>query len=205
MSNLRDGSSGYGALRTLAGAALRPGALVLALLPPAAARAETVYLVADASTDAAAPSAAAGSAPTLRVGPGGVTYLRFDVSALPAGMVVEQATLLVRPLRVLAAGSVAAHAVDAEWQEDTLAHERRPAWSEAAIALQQVTEESAGGLDVAFGVRAAVAAWVAGSPNHGLALVGDGVVDVDLASKENQSVAAPPRLEIVLVPGPAAP
>jgi hypothetical protein len=164
-----------------------------------------VYLVADATTDAAAPAASAGSAPSLRVAPASVTYLRFDVSALPAGMVVEQATLRVRPLRVLAAGAVAAHVVSAEWQEDTLAHERRPAWDDAAIALQQVGEESADGRDVTFGVRAAVAAWLAGTANHGLALVGDGLADVDLASKENQSVSAPPRLEVVLVPAPDAP
>jgi hypothetical protein len=50
-----------------------------------------------------------------------------------------------------------------------------------------------------------VAAWLAGTANHGLALVGDGLADVDLASKENQSVSAPPRLEIVLVPAPDAP
>ena len=181
-------------------------ALVVAFaLSGALARGETVYLVGDASTDSATPAVPAGSAPSLRVSPTGVTYLRFDVSALPAGMVVEQATLLLRPLRVLAAGAIAAHAASAEWQEDTVTHEWRPAWDEAAIAQQQVTEESAGGADLTLGVRAAVAAWLSGAPNHGLALVGDGLLDVDFASKENQSVAAPPRLEIVLVPALAAP
>jgi hypothetical protein len=178
------------------------GALALWLVA-ASAGAETVHLLADAHTDSAAATTPAGSAVSLRVSPAGAAFLRFDLSALPAGMTVEQATLTVRPLRVLASGVVGAHAVTAEWNEDRLTHELRPTWNEAAVALQNVTEESAGGGDLTFGLTAAVASWLSGAPNHGIALVGDGLVDVDVASKENQTAAHPPRLEIVLVPAPA--
>jgi hypothetical protein len=202
LSKVRDGSSAFGAL----GLAGVRSALVVALLTTAArASAQNVYLVADASTDAATPATRAGSAVSLHVSPSGVAFVRFDLSALPTNMVVEQATLIVRPLRVLTPGDVAVHVASAEWQEDTLTHENKPAWDAAAIAQQRVSEESAGGGDLTFGVRAAVSAWLAGAPNHGLVLVGDGLVDVDLASKENQSVSAPARLEVVLVPAPPAP
>jgi len=171
-----------------------------------AGSAEIVYLVGDAHTDSAAPAVTNGSAAALRVGPASATYVRFDLSAVPAGMTVEQATLVVRPLRVLGAGTVGAHAASGTWTEDTLAHENRPAWDEAAVALQIVNEESAGGGDLTFGITSTVAAWLSGAANHGMVLVGDGVVDFDLASKENPAVPHPPRLELVLVPAaPPAP
>ncbi len=171
-----------------------------------AGSAEIVYLVGDAHTDSAAPAAANGSVASLRVSPASATYILFDLTAVPAGMTVEQATLVVRPLRVLAAGVVGAHPAGAAWNEDTLTHENRPAWSESPVALQLVNEESASGGDLTFSVTAAAAGWLAGTANHGIALVGDGLVDIDLASKENPAVAHPPRLELVLVPAaPPAP
>src|SRR5687767_14966682 len=97
----------------------------LCLLTASAGAAETVYLLADAHTDSGAATTPVGSAVSLRVSPAGATFLRFDLSALPTGMIVESATLSVRPLRVLASGTVGAHVVSAEWQEDTLTHERR--------------------------------------------------------------------------------
>jgi hypothetical protein len=192
----------------VAGVCKRAGGVFLLALATAGTvqAAETVYLVGDAHTDSAAPAAANGSAASLRVSPASATYILFDLTAVPAGMTVEQAMLVVRPLRVLAAGVVGAHPASAAWNEDTLKHENRPAWSEAPVALQLVNEESASGGDLTFSVTAAAAGWLAGSANHGIALVGDGLVDIDLASKENPAVAHPPRLELVLVPAaPPAP
>ena len=188
-----------------AGAPARIGVVaaltVWALAAPATA--QPVALLGDAHTDSTSATTPAGSATSLRVSPTSVAFLRFDLSAVPAGMTVEQATLVVRPLRVLATGVVGAHAVSATWTEDRLTHDTRPAWNEAPVALQTVTEESAGGADMTFSVTAAVAAWLAGAPNHGFALVGDGAVDFDVASKENRAVSQPPRLELLLVPAPA--
>jgi hypothetical protein len=194
-----------GLLRSPAVAARAAGTTLLFLLA-SGVRGENVYLTGDAHTDSAAATTPAGSAISLRVSPASATFLRFDLSALPTGMTVESATLTVRPLRVLAPGTVGAHVVTGDWNEDTLTHERRPATDETPVALQIVTEESASGNDLTFGVTSAVAAWLSGAPNRGIALIGDGVVDLDVASKENQAVGQKPRLEIVLVstppPGP---
>jgi hypothetical protein len=178
------------------------GAFLLWLSVASVRAAENVYLLGDAHTDSAAATTPAGSATALRVSPASATLLRFDLSAIPAGMTVESATLSVRPLRVLAPGTVGAHVVGAQWNEDTLTHDNRPAWSEAPVSLQTVTEESASGADLTLSLTAAVASWLAGTPNHGIVLVGDGVVDFDLASKENQTVPHPPRLQLVLMPAP---
>lgn len=177
-------------------------ALAVGVLP-APATAQPVPLLGDAHTDSATATTAVGSATSLRVSATSATFLQFDLSAVPAGMTVEQATLTVRPLRVLATGVVGAHAVSATWTEDRITHETRPAWNEAPIALQTVTEESASGADMTFSVTSAVAAWLDGAPNRGIVLVGDGSVDFDVASKENRTVSQPPRLELLLIPAPA--
>jgi len=186
--------------RTRMGPLVMSGLLVM--VSPASGWTEVVPLVADATADPAA-SRPLGSDPALGVSATRTAYLRFDLSRLPAGTTVHRATLSIYVGRLLAAGSIAVHRVTGPWDEDTLSAARQP------TADAQLPEGLTLAADTPFleyleiDVTAAVQAWVAGQPNHGLALRGDATADVELVSKENQAVPRPAVLEII--PGNPAP
>lgn len=175
----------------------------LAVLAPRLA-AEPVALSADAYTEAAAPDARHGSKLFLRVSESTIAFLRFDLSAIPAGSTVASATLSVYVGRFGAPGTAALHAVQGAWTEDDLTHVRRPAWAAEPIATLAVSESTPLTEYVRIDVTAAVQAWLSGAPNHGLAVVGTGGVEVDLMSKEYMPDGRPPLLDVIAVPPPPA-
>jgi len=180
--------------RTRMGLLVLSGLLVA--MNPARGGAEVVPLVGDSTADPAA-TRPLGSDPALGVSATRTAFIRFDLSALPAGTTVHRATLSIYVGRLLAAGSLAVHRVTGPWDEDTLTAARQP------TVETQLPEGLTLAADTPFleylsiDVTAAVQAWLAGQPNHGLALRGDTTVDVELVSKENPAVPQPARLEIV--------
>ena len=180
--------------RTRMGSLVMSGLLVA--FSPVCGWTEVAPLVGDSTADPAA-TGPLGSAPALGVSANKTTYLRFDLSRLPEGTTVHRATLSVYVGRLLAAGSIAVHRVTGSWDEDTLTAARQPS------ADTQLPEGLTLAADTPFleylsiDVTAAAQAWLAGQPNHGLALRGDATVDVELVSKENQAVTRPATLEIV--------
>ena len=178
-------------------------AAALAVLAPDTA-AEPVALAADAYTEAAAPDARHGSKLFLRVSESTTAFLRFDLSAVPAGSTVASATLSVHVARLGTPGTVAFHAAQATWTEDELSHGRRPAWETVPIATLEVSDSTSLTDYVRIDVTAAVQAWLGGTPNHGLAVVGTGGVEVDLMSKEYMPDGRPPLLDVIAVPPPPA-
>jgi hypothetical protein len=163
---------------------------------PAAGSAEMATLVGDSSADPAA-SRALGSEPSLAVSSTKTAYVRFDVSKLAPGTPVHRATLSVYVGRLLAAGSVSVHQVTGPWDEDTLTAARQPSLG-AALPEPLVLTETMPFLEyLSIDVTPAVQAWLAGAPNQGFALRGDGAVDVELVSKENLTIQRAITLEIV--------
>jgi len=157
---------------------------------------EVAPLVADATADPAA-ARPLGSDPALGVSTTKTSYVRFDLSRLPAGTTVHRAALSVYVGRLLATGSIAVHRVTGTWDEDTLTAARQPS-VDAALAERLALSADTPFLEyLSIDVTPAVQAWLAGEPNHGFALRGDATVDVDLVSKENLAVPHPITLEIV--------
>jgi len=100
--------------------------------------------------------------------------------------------------RVLASGTVSVHRVLGPWDEDTLTAAAAPA-VEAALPETLTLSDGTPSLDyLPLDVTPAVQAWLAGAPDHGLALTGDATVDAEFASKESQAIAHPMKLEVVL-------
>jgi hypothetical protein len=157
---------------------------------------EVVPLVADATADPAA-TRALGSDPALGVSATKATYVRFDLSRLPAGTTVHRATLSVYVGRMLANGSIAVHRVTGAWDEDTLTAARQPTVDAPLPEGLTLAADTPFLEYLTVDVTAAVQAWLAGQPNHGLALRGDATVDVELVSKESQAVPRPALLEVV--------
>lgn len=157
---------------------------------------EGAPLVADATADPAA-ARPLGSDPALGVSASKTAYVRFDLSRLPAGTTVHRATLSVYVGRLLAPGSIAVHRVTGTWDEDTLTAARQPTVDTQLPEGLTLSAETPFLEYLSIDVTAAVQAWLAGQPNHGLALRGDATVDVELVSKENQAVPRPATLEIV--------
>jgi len=180
-------------MMTVAGVCL--AGLLVAM--PLMASAEGAPLLADTTADAAA-SRPLGSEAALGVSATRTTYVRFDLSKLPAGASVHRATLSVFLGRMLAAGSVSAHRVTAPWDEDTLVAAREPSVEAALPETLAFSDESPFLEYVSMDVTAAVVAWLGGAPNHGIALRGSGAVDVEFVSKENRAAGRPMTLEIVL-------
>lgn len=179
--------------RTGMGSLLVSGLLVVI---PATAWTENAPLVADATADPAA-ARPLGSDPALGVSATKTTYVRFDLSRLPAGATAHRATLSVYVGRLLAPGSIAVHRVTGTWDEDTLTAARQPT-VDAALPEGLTLSETTPFLEyLSIDVTAAVQAWLAGEPNRGLALRGDATVDVELVSKENLAVQRAITLDVV--------
>lgn len=152
----------------------------------------------------------------LRVGTGSLSYLRFSLDGLPAGVTgdrVALATLRLRATKVLKPGTLDVRAIHAAWNEDALTGANAP--EPGAAAAEDVAVLRSGQV-VTVNVTALVKAWLDGSTaNQGLILTdaGTGVV-VDFDSKESRTGEAP-RLVIDLsdagppgvpgIQGPAGP
>jgi hypothetical protein len=165
-----------------------------------AASAPQPALAEDTFADSAAPAARHGSAPFLRINASSTAYVRFDVSALPAGGTVAAATLSVRVGRLGAPGTLRIHAAGGPWTEDALTHAQQPTASAEPVAALEVSDSTAFTEDLKVDVTGAVQAWLSGAPNHGFALVGAGGLDVDLLSKEFMPDSRPVTLHVVAIP-----
>jgi len=163
------------------------------------ARADDFPVRDDASTCSApgAEQQRLGAALVVRVGPQHVGYVRFDVSRLAAGTAIEKATLSVFLERVNAPGVITVRRLDGPWSEDNLTHANRPPLGSSMTEPLAVAADAATQQYLAVDVTDAVRAWLSGATNHGLALVGDGTVDVELGAKEKPDDRRPMTLQVV--------
>jgi hypothetical protein len=194
------------------GPSLTVAAIVSAL--PSSAMAVLARLTDDAHVSLSARTSNFGSAPTLLVqGPGpnaGTTYLRFDLTTLPAGTRgadVVRAVLRLWVSRVVRGGMLDLQSARASWSEETLTAANAP-----GPEREQVTGIPISPADrysfLTVDVTPLVRAWLDGAlENHGLVLTANAAgVAVEFDSKENTGTSHEPQLEITLgAIGPAGP
>ena len=145
------------------------------------------------------------------------SLLEFDLSAIPAGVRIISAKLELQQRIVGTPGVIGVHRVTRSWEEGTgkgtgnsdgaswLEYNGNNTWSQPGgdfdstlYGTATISTAKNGGW-VAWDIRDLVDEWVSGaSPNYGLILVGDGVVDnAEFQSREEPDPTAAPKLTII--------
>jgi Collagen triple helix repeat (20 copies)/Stigma-specific protein, Stig1 len=168
---------------------------------------------ADAYTNTASPTTNFGTAGTLNVeGPSQTTYIRFDLSSIPAGYTsanIAKASLKLYVNSVAKGGSFNVDFVNGAWSEKTITADLSPALGNTIVSSVPVTAASHGDY-IIIDITSALDAWLNGTQtNDGIALVANGALNCSFDSKENATTSHPPELDIVFLgngaQGPAGP
>lgn len=187
------------------------GLAVLAscLLGAQGVRADTLQAIDDAYVDLGTTNLTTryGKSPDLIVSSGGAgkqVYIRFDLSVLPAGAVIDQAVLRLYVDVLNLNGSVDVHLVDGTWNERKVNGNNAPLLG--TLVQTAVLNGANKRRFVTIDVTAEVQDWLDGIvPNDGLALVPTaGGVKVTFDAKENKDTSHGPELEVAYS-APAAP
>ena len=151
------------------------------------------------------PSAVIGAGSVMQSkasGTGGTRHALVSFSSLnvPAGQVITGATLTLTATGYSGAPVIEAHAVTAAWSRASAS------WatfcpSGCAIDPTVAGSVNASGSTIAIDVTSIVAAWYAGAPNYGIALVNSGASGT-FASMHADNGSAPPTLTIAYSPAP---
>jgi trimeric autotransporter adhesin len=164
----------------------------------------------DAYTLTSSPTKNFGTATTLEVeNSGAATFLRFNLSGIPSsvtGSMVAKGTLKIFVGTVTTSGSFNVDLVTSSWAEGTITADNAPSLGSAIASAIPVATANKNDY-ILVDVTAAVADWLNGTANDGLALVPDGAVSFTLNSKETTTTSHPAELDIVLTgpQGPAGP
>lgn len=186
------------------------GIVVLAVLYGVSAQADTLHVAADTNVNLATPGQVNGATSSIFVrnsGAGGErhAFLRFDLAPLPAGTVVNKATLRLWVAAVNDDGPVDIRVVSDAWDEATLSASTAPALGPVVGSLSL----SAADQDhfVTADVTPLVQGWLDGSiADFGIALLPTSAdpVRVSFDSKEATGTSHAPELEVAPV-GPEGP
>lgn len=190
-------------IRKLHGAVLT---LAIALFAATPARTDTVHVAADTRVNPSAPNQNYGTREAIVVGAGrGQALLRFDLSTLPPGAPISQATVRLFVVRVESAGSVVLHAALDPWEERTVTAGTAPTLGPPLTTAAITGSEETGYL--AIDVTQIVRDWLDDRlPNHGIAILPaeTGGAAAAFDSKESAGTSHAAELEVTLV-GPAGP
>src|SRR5438876_7742307 len=145
------------------------------------------------------------------IGPGVNSYIRFDLTALPAGLTssnVSKATLRLNINGVTTGGTFDVYLVTSSWTEGALTFNNAPTLGAKVANAIMIPTSKRNFIDV--DVTPAVQAWLSSppSPNYGIALVpsSGSSISVAIDSKENTSTSHDPELYVALVSaGPHGP
>jgi hypothetical protein len=160
----------------------------------------------DAYTSTATPTKNFGAATTLDVESSATTYIQFNLSSIPSGYTsadITQATLKLYVNTVTTAGSFNVDYVNGAWTESTITPDNAPALGTTiAASVPLVTADK--NQYILINVTEAVQAWLSGTANDGIALVGNSPMNATFDSKENTTTSHPAELDIVFAPAAAA-
>jgi len=168
---------------------------------------------ADAYTNTASPATNYGTAATLNVESASQTaYIRFDLSAIPAGYTganVAQASLKLYVNAISTMGSFNVNYVDGAWSESTITSNLLPAMGTTIASNVSLPKSNAHDY-IVINITSALAAWLDGTQaNDGIALVANSPLSCSFDSKENTGTSHAPELDIVFLgngaQGPAGP
>jgi hypothetical protein len=153
---------------------------------------------ADAYTDSTDPNTNYGAAALLDVdGATQATYIQFDLSSIPTGAVVSQATLKLYVNAVTTAGNFEVYSVNGTWSESTITSNLAPALGSVIDSSVSITNADQNQYILA-NITSTVQGWVdTPSSNNGIALVAIGTFNANFDSKESTTTSHPPELDVV--------
>jgi hypothetical protein len=157
----------------------------------------------DSYTNIAAPTTNYGASKLLDVESSQTTYIQFDLSAIPSGYAgsnITKATLKLYVNAVPKAGSFNVDYVNGTWTESTITATLAPALGTTIQASVPLTTADKNQY-ILVDITAAVQAWLNGTANDGIALVGNSPVDATFDSKESTTTSHPPELDVVFAGG----
>ncbi len=159
---------------------------------------------ADSYTNTADPTTNFGAKTLLDVQSASQTaYIRFDLSSIPANYGsanITKATLKLYVNSVTTAGSLNVDYVNGTWAENTISANLAPALGSTIAASVPLTVTDKNQY-ILIDVTAAVQAWLSGTTNDGIALVGNSPVNATFDSKESTSTSHAAELDIVFAGG----
>lgn len=129
--------------------------------------------------------------------PDKLAFLHFDLKSLPAGAVIQSAELVVS-FRSLSSGSnpVEVGKVQGSWRETTVNATNQP-----TVQWNGTSRTVTPGATVVYDLKGPVSAILAGEPNYGFALRGDGPLMYGYSRETAPAPAQQPTLRIkYLVP-----
>ncbi len=173
-----------------------------------------VWLLSAAAFAQAPPSGdsyVASSTPTTNYGPAAIlplqsgvrSYIRFDLSGIPANATVQKATIRLFVDGFTAPGSFDVYRINSAWDETTLTWSNKPVLGASATGNNPVPITAANSRNfVLVDITQLVKNWVNGTvPNNGIALALTTTAgSFSFDSKENTAVSHEPVLEIA-IPG----
>lgn len=157
----------------------------------------------DSYTNAADPTTNYGAKTLLDVESSQTTYIQFNLSSIPAtysSADITKATLKLYVNTVTTAGSFNVDYVNGTWAESTIDASNAPAiGTTIAASVPLVTADK--NQFILVDVTAAVQAWLSGTANDGVALVGNSPVNATFDSKESTTTSHAAELDIVFAGG----
>jgi trimeric autotransporter adhesin len=155
----------------------------------------------DAYVNSAKPTINLGTASTLNLQSAAETsFIRFDLSAVPAGYTgssIAKATLKLYVNSVGTAGSFNVDYVNGAWAEKTITYNLQPAIGTTIASSVPLTTASAGKY-LEIDITSAMVEWLNGAqPNDGIALVANSPLVATFDSKENTGASHPAEIDIV--------
>jgi hypothetical protein len=157
----------------------------------------------DSYTNTAAPTTNYGAKTVLDVESSQTTYIQFNLSSIPSGYTsadITQATLKLYVNAVTAAGSFNVDYVNGAWSESTIDASNAPALGSTIAASVPLTTADKNQY-ILINVTAAVQAWLSGTANDGIALVGNSPLNASFDSKESTTTSHAAELDIVFAGG----
>lgn len=159
----------------------------------------------DAYTNTATPTTNLGTKPLLDVQSATqTTFIRFDLSSVPAGYSgasIAKATMKLYVNAVPTAGSFDVDYVGGTWTEKTITANISPALGTTIVSSVSLTSANVHDY-VMIDITPAVQAWLDGTQaNDGVALVANSPLNASFDSKESTTNSQPPELDIVFAGG----
>jgi len=154
----------------------------------------------DAYTNTADLTTNYGSNTVLNVeSPSQTAYIRFNLSSVPSGYTggdIAQATLKLYVHSVTKAGSFNVDYVNGSWSENAIEADNAPALG-AMIAASIPLTTADKNQYILIDITTAVQAWLNGSANDGIALIGNSPLEASFDSKESITTSHPAELDLV--------
>jgi hypothetical protein len=131
------------------------------------------------------------------------TYIQFDLSAIPSGYTganITKASLKLYVNTVAKAGSFNVDYVSGTWSESTITADKAPALGTTIAASVPLTAADKNQF-ILIDITTAVQAWLNGTANDGIALVGNNPLNATFDSKESTTTSHAAELVIVFAGG----